>query len=124
MGKKKSVKAVAPLTKQIEIVLDQHESSLTETELAEISLALGRIGDPQGLPAVKKACEHLSYWLPRSPGSGAVQDLFTAYHGLAMLGHKKEALAELKRIYKEFSPKMETQRTTEFEARLAEAANW
>ena len=124
LGKKKSIKAVPFLAKQIETVLEQRESSLTETELAEISLALGRIGDPKGLPAVKKACDHLSYWLPRSPGSSATQELFTAYHGLALLGQKKEAMAELNRIYGEFRPKMEPLRKKEFEERLGEAAKW
>ena len=124
LGQKKSVKAVPFLMKQVERVLEESESSLSEAELAEISLALGRIGDPKGLPAVKKACEHLSYWLPRSPGSSATQKLFTAYQGLALLGQKKEALAELNQIYKEFRPKMEPHRKKEFEERLGEAAKW
>ena len=78
------------LVRRVEMVLRGKENpQSTENEIAAISYALGQIGDPKGLPAVKKACDHLSYWLPRSPGSGAVHDLFTAYHGLALLGHKK-----------------------------------
>jgi hypothetical protein len=124
LGTKKSIKAVPFLVNRIDGILDERESSLTETELAEVSLALGRIGDPKGLPAVKKACDHLSIRLPRSPGSAAVRDLFSAYHGLALLGQKKEALAESNRIYKEASPRMEPLRKKEFEERLAEAAKW
>ncbi len=112
------------LVKHVETVLGQRESSLTETELAQISLALGQIGDAKGYPAVRKACGHLSEWLPRSPGSSAVQDLFRAYQGMALLGHKKEALAELKRIYKQYGPKMEPGRRKEYEARLTAAATW
>jgi hypothetical protein len=125
LGKKKSIKAVPFLAKRVDAILrGKEESSSTQTELAEISLALGRIGDPKGLPVVQKACDHLSDVLPRSPGSSAVQELFTAFEGLALLGHKKDALAELNHIYSEFRPRMEILRKKEFEERLSEAEKW
>jgi len=124
LGQSRSVKAFPYLVTRIGAILGGREDSGTQSELAEVALALGRIGDPKGLPAVQKACDHLSDVLPRSPASGAIQELFTAYQGLALLGHKKEALVELKRIYKEYGAKMEAHRRTEFEVRLAEAAKW
>jgi hypothetical protein len=73
---------------------------------------------------VRKACDHLSQTLPTGPWSGAIEDLFTAYHGLALLGHKKEALAELKQIYEKQGAKMEPARRAEYKAQLAAAATW
>ena len=62
--------------------------------------------------------------LPRAPWSGATRDLFRAYEGLALLGHKKEALAELERIYEKEKARMEPLRKKEFEQQLAAAEKW
>jgi len=124
LGKKKSTEAVVPLANRIETILAFGQDSSTEAELAEDSLALGRIGHPKGYAAVRKACDSLSQSQPRSPGSSAIQDLFKAYEGLAMLGHKKEALAELKRIYEQQGAKMEPLRRKEYQAQLSAAAAW
>jgi hypothetical protein len=124
LGEKKSVKAVPHLVKRIETCLGERQNSSTETELADICLALGRIGNPKGYPAVKKACEQLSVSSPNSPGSNAIRNLFRAYEGMAMLGHKKEALAELKRIYEKHGAKMEPATKAEYKKQLSAAATW
>ncbi len=124
LGKKKSTEAVVPLANRIETILAFGQDSSAEAELAEDTLALGRIGDPKGYAALRKACDSLSQSQPRSPGSSAIQDLFKAYEGLALLGHKKEALAELKRIYEQQGAKMEPLRRKEYQAQLSAAATW
>ena len=124
LGYKKSVKAVPLLVKRIGSILGGREDSCTRGELANASLALGRIGDPKALPAVTKACDHLAGSSPRWPGSGALDDLFAAYHGMALLGHKKDALAELKRIYEDHKSEMEPHRQTEYQEHLEKAAKW
>ena len=122
LGQRGCTKAIPPLIERIETILgDGEDSSSTRLELAACSLALGRIGDAKALPAVRNACKHLSY---RLPDSGKLHDLFAAYRGLAMLGQKKEALAELNRIYKEFGPKMEAYTKRDYEAELSNAAGW
>jgi hypothetical protein len=125
LGRQGSTKAVPALSKRIETILgSKEESSSTQTELAACSLALGQIGDTKAISTVKNACDHLAYWAPRTPASGALHDLFAAYHGLAMLGQKNEALANLKRIYREHGQTMEPHTRKEYEAKLSQAANW
>jgi len=55
LGRHKSGNAVPLSVKRIDSVLGQRGSSLTQKELAELSFALGQIGDPKGFPAVKRA---------------------------------------------------------------------
>lgn len=124
LGKKKSLKAVPALVKRVNTTLSERQSSSTAAELAEISLSIGRIGDAKGYAAVRKVCDSLSSWLPRFPASGAIQELFEAYEGLAPLEHKKEALAELKQIYEKQGAKMEPARRAEYQAQLTAAAAW
>jgi hypothetical protein len=124
LGEKKSVKAIPHLARRIETTQGERQTSSTDAELAEISLALGRIGNTKSYPAVKKACEQLSVSSPNSPGSNAIRNLFRAYEGMAMLGHKKEALAELKRIYEKHGVKMEPATKAEYEKQLSAAATW
>jgi hypothetical protein len=125
LGRQKSTKAVPSLSKRIEAILGSKDvSSSTERELAACSLALGLIGDAKAVPVVTKACDHLAYWSPRWAGSNALQNLFDAYHGLAMLDQKKEALAELKRVYREHGPTMEPHTRKDYETKLSEAAKW
>jgi hypothetical protein len=124
LGRKKVAAAVPFLVAAVDRVFRERDSSLTREELAEVSLALGRIGDRKGYAAVRKACDSLLQSQPRSPGSSAIQDLFKAYEGLALLGHKREALAELKRIYEQQGAKMEPLRRKEYQAQLSAAATW
>jgi len=124
LGRHKSVKGVPLLVKRIDVVLAQPGTSLTQKELAEVSLALGEIGDPKGLPAVKKVYDHISFTLPHWHDSYVFQNLYTACHGVALLGHKKEALAELKRIYNEYGPNMDAVSKKECEECLRKAAKW
>jgi hypothetical protein len=129
LGDKKTAKAVPFLEKSIDAVLARDKvSSETEWELAAYSLALGQIGDMKAFPAVKKACDRLSELCPRSVGSNAFSDLFAAYHGMALLGHKKEALEELNRIYKNLPttslPEMDVQKKKEYEGMLEKAEKW
>ncbi len=70
LGWHKSVKAVTPLMRRVERILGSRQDSATQSELAEVSLALGRIGNSAAYPAVRKACDHLSRTLPRRPGRG------------------------------------------------------
>jgi hypothetical protein len=125
LGKKKSVKAVPILARGVElIVYGNWTYSSAESELAAVSLALGQIAEPKGLPAVKKACDHLSSSFPTLTNAMAIPNLFTAYRGMALLGRKKEALAELKRIYEKQGAKMEPARKAEYEKQLSAAATW
>jgi hypothetical protein len=125
LGNKKSAKAVHFLAWGIECILGgEWSSSSADKDLPAICYALGQIGDPTSFSAVRKACDHLSSSLPNSASRSAIPDLFMAYHGMAMLGHKKEALAELTRIYEKHGAKMEPARRTEYEKQLAAAATW
>jgi len=126
LGKHKSTKAVPSIVARIEKILgDKTVSSSTHSELAEASLSLGRIGAPSALSAVRKACEHLSYWQGRSStGSHQEVTLFTAYHGMALLGKKQQALAELRRLLREYGKKMEDHSRKEYEKLLDNAKGW
>ncbi len=100
-------------------------SSLEATEMAEGSLALGNIGDVKNIDAVRRACK----WLTSS-GLGFRNYLFKAYHGLALLGEKTEALKELEDLYnKSTDPKNpnavpEGAERKEFQQSLEEARSW
>lgn len=81
-----------------------------------------------------KACKHLSYWFymsyrPREIGRSATGsnqgiDLFHAYHGMALLGYKQEALAELERLLREYGTEMEGHARDEYEVLLEKANGW
>ena len=87
LGWHKSVKAVTPLMRRVERILGSRQDSATQSELAEVSLALGRIGNSAAYPAVRKACDHLSRTLPRgAPSSGlsaTSSELMKAWHARA-----------------------------------------
>jgi hypothetical protein len=89
-----------------------------------ICSALGRIGDAKTLPAIIKVCDDLSSSVPTRSEFGACNNLFGAYHGMALLGHKKEALAELKRVYEKYGSEMKPYLKAEYRRRLEEAAKW
>jgi hypothetical protein len=73
---------------------------------------------------VKAACDHISSTFPEWHDSHVVQNLFTAYRAMALLGHKKEALAELKRINEEFGSTLKSYEKDEYEKQLSESAKW
>jgi hypothetical protein len=135
LGTHKSAHAIPFIAARIEKFLsDKTVSSSTHAELAEASLSLGRIGDVSTLPSVTKACEHLSYWIYMSyrptgqgrSGTGSNQrvNLFKAYHGMALLGEKRQALTELRRLLQEYGKEMEDHDQREYEQLLKEAERW
>ncbi len=125
LGHWKSAKAVPSLIRRADRLLaQQRESHSSTVELATISAALGQIGDRKALPTVEKVCNRLSSLSPSWSDSSAYRDLFSAFHGLALFGHKKEAFAELKRIYEKRGPKMQPTKRAEYKKRLGEAESW
>lgn len=135
LGKHKSMKATPHIIERIDRILnDEPVTSSSRTELAEASLALGSIGISSSLPVVKKACEHLSYWFymsyrPIEQGrsgrdSGQIEDLFKTYHGMALLGNKKQALTELQRLLSEYGEEMESRARKEYIELLKNAEEW
>lgn len=135
LGKHQSRQAAPAIAKRIEQILDGDVvSSSTQAELAEASLALGRIGDVSARPAVKKACDHLSYWIYMSyrpieqgrsgHGSSQIANLFQAYHGMSLLGQKQEALTELERLFRKYGQEIEGFTREDYEKLLKEAENW
>lgn len=122
LGKNQVAAGKTAIVRYINRMLDsKEESTLKWTELAESSLALGQIGDRSALPAVRRACKHLSYW---GTGSSSPSDLFMAYQGLALLGRKQEALAELNALFAKYSQGMEPSTRREYEEHLQAAAVW
>jgi hypothetical protein len=135
LGNHKTTKATPAIAARIEKILsDKTVSSSTHAELAEASLSLGRIGDASALPSVTKACKHLSYWIYMSyrpieqgrSGTGSNQrvNLFKAYHGMALLGRKQQALTDLKRLLREYGKEMEDHSRKEYETLIKKAEGW
>jgi hypothetical protein len=125
LGRWKSVKAVPLLVKRIEtIVASKTDDESERNELVRISHALGTIGDQKGLAAVKMACDFLASTPALLSERTACTNLFGAYYGLALFGRKKEALAQLKRIYEKHRSDMTPYSRENYEEWLAEAAKW
>jgi RNA polymerase sigma factor (sigma-70 family) len=100
--------------------------SLTRAEMSHCALALGQIGDQEGLPAVRKVCRDMSYWIETygNSGSSMLEDLFRAYQGLALLGHKNAALVELTLLEQRYGAQFEPSYRKEFADRLKVAKDW
>jgi hypothetical protein len=100
--------------------------SLTRAEMTHCALALGQIGDPEGLPAVRKVCRDMSYWIETylNADSAMLTDLFRSYQGLALLGHKTAALEELTRLEVRYGAQFEPSYRKEFADRLKAAKDW
>ncbi len=96
-------------------------------ELSQGALTLGKLHDPGSADLVHRICAELPRHVARAGFCTADVDcigLFAAYRGLALLGHKKDALAELKRIYDREKARMEPLEKKEFEQQLAAAEKW
>ena len=125
LGHWKSTKAIPFLIARADTLLrEQRELHSSAVELAAVSAALGQIGDRRALPAVERVCNRLSSPFRSWSDSRACDNSFSAFHALALLGHKKEALAELQRVYEKYGAKMEPAARAEYKKRLGEAENW
>jgi RNA polymerase sigma factor (sigma-70 family) len=120
LGKNKSRAAVDELIQVIQ-QRRKHLDTTSDAEMARAALALGRIADRKGLPAVRSACQHLPHWIK---GGWGYLYFFDAYHGLALLGHKKEALAELDHLFEQYGGRLEPHARREFALRRKEASHW
>jgi len=135
LGRHKSRLAAHNIVERIETILGGKEvSSSTQAELGEASIALGMIGDTAARPFVKEVCEHLSYWIymkyrpieqgRSGGGSQQIANLFRAYHGMALLDNKKQAIADLEGIWGKYNNEMEAYTRKEYEALLQKAKDW
>jgi RNA polymerase sigma factor (sigma-70 family) len=129
LGEKKAKDGRAPIAAWVDTFYADPKrkfSTLTRAEMSHCSLALGQIGDEAGLPQVRKVCKDMSYWLETYgiAGSAMVEDLFRAYHGLALLGCKDEAIKELERLLAAHGAKIEASFKKEYAERLTAAKDW
>ncbi|MCK4789424.1 MAG: hypothetical protein KAV87_37120 [Desulfobacteraceae bacterium] len=135
LGKHKVHGAIDHLIFHIDNILSgEVVSSSTHWEISAAAFALGQIGDSKGFEAVKRACDHLSYWIymsyrPIEQGrsaktSGQIYRLFRAYQGMALLGHKEQALGELNRLFQKYGKEMENGTRKEYKEWLQRASKW
>jgi hypothetical protein len=108
----------------------KEEQTTLYAELSLCSWALGRVGDKSSLPQVRSVCHFYTdeQGLPSGPrwqvGSGGPEHLFEAFHGLALLGEKEDALRQLQSVYDNHRNAMEPARQKEFQERLDQARRW
>jgi hypothetical protein len=134
LGREKAKEARIVLEQRIETLLKGEVNSLKQEEMAECAKSLAEIGDADSIQAVEKVCKHLSYWIYMSyrpseegrsaTGSNQITILFKAYHALANLGHKDDALLILKEIENKYLQEMELSTQKEFLKNLTEAEKW
>lgn len=134
LGRAKAKEGRLPLERRIETLLAGSVDSLKQSEMAACAESLGKIGDKKSAPAVRKVCDHLSYWLgmsyrPIEQGrsgawSGQISDLFKAYRALATLGFKDEALSHLRELGTNYLDGMDSSTQQEFIRNLEVAEQW
>jgi hypothetical protein len=112
LAKNKSAAGRRAIEKQLDAVLADARNldhSTIHYELSACAEALGTIGDKASLPHVCAVCRYLTdddrY---ATGGSGPEPHRFLeAFHGLALLGEKDEALRDLKAIYEKRKDRMD-----------------
>jgi RNA polymerase sigma factor (sigma-70 family) len=97
-------------------------------EIAFCGEALGKIGDKASLPKVREICRYLSdyevqNWATGSAGPNA-QTFYEAFHGLALLGEKEEAVRGLQAMYDRYRARYRVDRQGEHEDFVARARKW
>jgi hypothetical protein len=125
LGTNKVAQAAPAIVKYIDRTLaamDKTEDSLKEAEICECAAALGRIGDRDTLPAVRKVCRHMFQWA--SGWYMQPYDFFSAYHAMAQLGAKDEALKDLRSLYESKKDRMEERTRQDFQKQLELASKW
>jgi RNA polymerase sigma factor (sigma-70 family) len=129
LGNSKSKEGRAPIAVRVDdFYADEKRGvdSTTRAEMSHCALALGQIGDKESLPQVRRICADMS-WRLETYGIGGSQmlyDLFQAYHGLALLGGKDEAVKELERLVAAHGAKFEASSKKEYAERLKDAKDW
>jgi len=132
LGRHKTVAGKNAVVRSINATLAREKpGTLTDNELAESALALGRIGDRSALPAVRRVRDRLLQYAegPKN-GSGYFLDyiapsrLFLAYQGLALLGEKPRALRDLRQLYVRRAAAMRPSTRHDYERNLKAAALW
>jgi hypothetical protein len=94
-----------------------------DNHLSVCAFALGQLGDRSTLEVVRRICKlTASRDAPYYQHYPAQQSLSTAYHGLALLGEKEEALRDLKTFLEEHPLPMHA--ADEFAKLLEEAKGW
>jgi RNA polymerase sigma factor (sigma-70 family) len=90
------------IEKRVDAILaGSAEDTLVYSELSLCAEVLGRIGDKASLPQVRAVCQYLTNddrWATGGAGPHPSRH-FEAFHGLALLGEKDEALRGLKAVY-------------------------
>ena len=134
LGRTRAKEGKLPLEQRINTLLTGEVNSLKQSEMAACAESLGQIGDGDSAVAVRKVSDHLSYWLhmsyrPVEQGragtwSGQIADLFKAYHALAVLGFKDEALSHLRELGTKYLEEMDASAQTEFRLALEKAEQW
>lgn len=135
LGEHQSTKAAPILEARIDKILRNYTGiSSDQSEIAEASLALGLIRLPSTYPAVQKACKFMSdriynSYRPLEQGrsggcSMLIYNLFKAYQGMALLGYKEQALAELQRLWNEYGKEMDACNQKEYSDNLKAARLW
>jgi RNA polymerase sigma factor (sigma-70 family) len=98
--------------------------SLMWMEIAFCGQGLGKIGDKASLPKVREICKYLAEEDPTWATGGAgpnAQTFYEAFHGLALLGEREEALRGLQAAYDRYRARYGVQRQSEYEDELARA---
>jgi HEAT repeat protein len=126
LGGGKVPQAVAPITRYIDR-MEKMEDWTEEPEICECAAALGQIGDKDSLPAVRKACRHMfdgASKRGRGLGRYDLHHIFAAYHAMAQLGAKDEAIKDLRSLYESQKGRMEQRTRQEFQKQLELASKW
>jgi hypothetical protein len=122
------------LEQRIEALLKGEVNTLKQSEMVACADSLARIGERDSAPVVRKVCDHLNYWVGMSyrpieegrsgHGSEQITELFKAYHALALLGFRKEALSALRELGAKYLTEMEPSAQREFLRNLEGAEQW
>lgn len=134
LGRERVYEGRIQLEERINSLLIGPVDTLKQSEMAACAESLSQIGDSKSVQAVRKVCEHLSYWIYMSyrpveegrsgVGSGQISTLFKAYQALARLGFKEEAISHLEEIKMKYLKEMELSFQEEFLDRLQKATGW
>ena len=134
LGQAKSEQGRLVLEQRIDELLKDGVDTLKQSEMATCAENLVKIANPKSIASVRRVCDHLSYWVYMSyrpieegrAGSGSEQipELFNAYHALAELGYKQEALSRLDELKVKFLKEMESSNQQKFLDYLEDAKKW
>lgn len=134
IGRTRAKEGRLPLEQRIDDLLTGEVNTLKQSEMVACAESLGKLGANDSAEAVRKVCDHLSYWFhmsyrPIEQGRtatwyGQVDDLFKAYRAIAALGFKDEALSHLRGLGTKYLAEMEPSTQEKFLLKLEEAEQW